>query len=298
MNNPSKWDDLRIVLAIAAAGSLSGAGRSLEMSHSTVFRRIAEIEARLGVKLFDRGRNGYVPTMAGEEIAAAARRIEAQVLEAERRVAGQDLRPSGTVRVTTTDTLCFGLLSPVFAAFCERQPDIALEVAIANELFNLSKREADVAIRPCSTPPETLVGLKVATIAQAVYGRRDLVPASLGEFDIGAVNWIGPDERMHYRPLEQWMTAQGLSGLCRYRVDSVLGMLTAVRDGMGIAVLPCYLCDGDERLARLGETLPALATDLWLLTHEDLRGVARIRAFLDFVAQAIKQERSRLLGRP
>ncbi len=296
MNKPPKWDDLRIVLAIAMAGSLSGAGRALGLSHATVFRRIGEVEQRLGVKLFDRGRTGYTPTLAGEEVAAAARRIEADVLDVERRVAGQDLRPSGTVRVTTTDTLLIGLLSPVLAAFRGAYPEISLEVVVSNEVFNLSRREADVAIRPSSSPPETLVGRKVATIAQAIYGPRNLAPASGAGPDIRAIDWVGPDERMTYRALDRWMAAQGLDARCRYRVDSVMGMLAAVRDGSGLAVLPCYLCDGDERLVRLGETLPALASDLWLLTHQDLRKVARIRTFLDFVAQEVKDMRARLLG--
>ena len=297
MNRSAKWDDLRIVLAIAAAGSLSGAGRSLGLSHATVFRRIGDIEERLGVKLFDREKGGYSPTLAGEEVAASARRIEAEVLETERRVAGQDIRPSGIVRVTTTDTLLVGLLSPIFAAFHKEYPEISLEVAVSNQLFNLSKREADVAIRPSSSPPETLVGRKIATIAQAIYGRRNLIPVNNADFDIWTADWVGPDERMAYRPLDEWMVAHELGARCRYRVDTLLGMVAAVRDGFGLAVLPCYLCDGDERLTRVGEPLPALASDLWLLTHQDLRRVARIRTFLDFVAEAVKEKRAILLSK-
>lgn len=108
------WDDLRLVLAVAQAGSLAGAARRLGISHATVFRRLAAIEAELGVKLFERTRAGYAPTPAGEDAAAAAERIQDEVHGVERRVAGRDVRPSGTVRVTTTDTLLSGLLSPVF----------------------------------------------------------------------------------------------------------------------------------------------------------------------------------------
>lgn len=296
MNRQLLWDDLRLILAIAGAGTLSGAGRRLGLSHATVFRRLGKVEGRLGVKLFDRARTGYAPTLAGEEVAAAARRIETEVLEVERCVAGRDLRPSGTLRVTTTDTLLFGLLSPILAEFRRAYRDISLEIAVSNELFSLSKREADVAIRPSLTPPETLVGRKVGTIAQAIYGRRDLVPKHGGEFDIHAAEWVGPDERMAYRMLDRWMADQGLDAHCRYRVDTVFGMYAAVRDGAGLAVLPCYLVDSDQRLVRFGETVPALSTDLWLLTHPDLRKTARIRALLDFVAEAVKDCRARLAG--
>ena len=296
MNRLGKWDDLRIVLAIATSGSLSGAGRSLGLSHATVFRRLGELEERLGVQLFERGRSGYSLTAAGEDVAAAVRRIESEVLDTERRVAGRDLRPSGTLRVTTTDSLLIGLLSPLFAEFCAAYPSITLEVVVSNLLFNLSKREADVAIRPSSRPPEALTGRKVATIAQAVYGPPDLVSKVVANDDLRGVDWIASDERMAYWQLDQWMAAQKLQERCRYRVDTILGMHSAAREGLGLAVLPCYLGDADGEIVRAGEPLPELASDLWLLTHPDLRKVARVRAFLDFAAQALRGMQATLSG--
>jgi len=298
MNRQLQWDDLRVVLAIAEAGTLSGAGRRLGLSHATVFRRLGDIEGRLGVKLFDRGRAGYAPTPAGEAAGAAARRVEREVLDIERRVVGQDLRPSGTVRVTTTDTLLAGLLSAIFRDFDRAHPDIDLEVAVSNQLFSLSRREADVAVRPAGSPPETLVGRRVGTIALAVYAPRDLVAEGPAEAanDIPGADWIGPDEGMAYRDLERWMAARGLDPRCRCRVDSLFGIFALAREGAGLAVLPCYLAEGEARLARLGDPIPELATDLWLLTHPDLRRTARIRAFLDFVAKAMQDRRAVLAG--
>lgn len=294
--NKLPWDDLRIILAIARSGSLSGAQRALDVSHATVFRRLGNIEARLGVRLFERSRTGYTATTAGDDVAAAAQRVEAEVLEVERRIAGRDLRLSGTLRVTTTDTLLMGLLSPIFGGFQAAHPDIALEVAVSNLLFNLTKREADLAVRPTRTPPETLVGRKIGTIAQAVYVRSEGAPAESENADFGTFDWVGPDERLAYRSLESWMSAKGLDARCRYRVDTLMGMLAAVRDGIGAAVLPCYLCDGGEALTRVGEPISELATDLWLLTHPDLRRTARIRSFMDWVADEVRNYRSRLLG--
>ncbi len=290
MNSIGKWDDLRIVLAIAETGSLSGAGRSLGLSHATVFRRLRDIEERLGAKLFDRVREGYAPTLAGEDITRSAQRIAAEVMGSERRIAGQDLRPAGTVRVTTTDSLLFGPISPVLAGFRAAYPEIALEVAMSNQIFNLSKREADVAIRPSAAPPESLTGRKLARIDQAIYGRRDLVTENGATLDIRSTDWVGPDEGMAYRPLERWMEANDLNARCRTRVDSVLGMFVAAQNGCGLAVLPCYLGDREQSLRRVGQALPDLATDLWLLTHPDLRRVARIRLLLDFTAQACRQD--------
>jgi DNA-binding transcriptional LysR family regulator len=296
MNRQLAWDDLRLILAVAVEGTLSGAGRRLGLSHATVFRHLGEIEERLGAKLFDRGRKGYTPTAAGEEAAAAARRIESEVLDVERRFAGRDLRPSGTVRLTTTDTLLAGLLSPVLRDFRKAHGDIRVEISVSNQLFSLTRREADVAIRPSPSPPETLVGRRVGTIAQAIYGHGDLCTVDGGAIDIHAEEWIGPDEGMAYTSLERWMADQGLEARCRYRVDTLFGMFAAVRDGAGLAVLPCYLADSDKRLVRIGGTIPSLATDLWLLTHPDLRKTARIRALLDFIADAMKSHRAQLAG--
>lgn len=294
MNEQSlPWDDLKLVLSVARAGSLSGAARYLGVSHATVFRRLGGIETRLGVRLFERSRAGYAATAAGEDVAAAAARMEAEAAGIEQRVAGRERRAAGTVRMTTTDALLQGMLSPVFTRFCREYPDISLEVAVSPALFSLARREADVAIRPTDSPPEALVGRRIGRIAQAVYVRagRDVPDTPV----LPDLDWIGPDERMGYPQLARWMRSADLETRCRLRVDSTLGMCAAVADGLGAAVLPCYLADADSRLARLGEPLDELAVDLWLLTHPDLRQAPRIRAFNDFVADAARRMRARLM---
>ncbi len=296
MNNRIEWDDLRLVLAVHDAGTLSGAGRRLGVSHATVHRRLAVTEQRLGVKLFNAARTGYMPTPAGEELATTARQIEGQVQDAERRVIGRDLRPSGTVRVATLDSFLVGFLSQIFSQFQTVHPDISLEISVSNQLFNLSKREADVAIRPSQRPASTLVGRKAGTIAYAVYGRCDLVPSSGNVPDSGAFQWVGPDETMHYPELTAWMADHGHEARCGYRVNSVVGMHSAVSEGHGLAVLPCYLGDRDQRLARFGDPIPELETGLWTLTHPDLRRTARVRALLDFLATSLKAQRGLLGG--
>ncbi|WP_166263522.1 LysR family transcriptional regulator [Marinobacter caseinilyticus] len=279
-----RWDDLQIVRAISETGSLSGAGRKLGVSHATVFRRLTDMEQRLGVTLFERSRSGYTPNLAGEDLAAVAARVEADIVGAERRLAGQDLKLSGTIRVTTTDTLFAGLLAPLFNDFRGDYPDIELEVVISNQVQSLSKREADIAIRPTHRPPETLIGRQVGNIEQAVYGQRahwknTRVPLNR----LSEHTWTGPDKHMGNTALEAWMTRQGLADRCNYRVDSMLGMQTAVRCGTDLAVLPCYLGDRDPELRRLTTSLPELATPLWLLTHPDLRRVSRIRVLLEAI---------------
>ncbi|BCB59468.1 LysR family transcriptional regulator [Halomonas sp. A020] len=273
-----RWDDLQIVLAIAESGSLSGASRSLRVSHATVFRRLSNMEQQLGVALFERNRTGYTPTLAGDDLAASAKRVQTEVHGAERRIVGQDVTLTGSLRITTTDTLFAGLLSPLLARFRQQYPEITLEVAISNQLQSLSRREADIAIRPTRTPPDTLVGKKLANITQAIYGQKShwqhranpIEPRSLE-----TENWIGPDVHLGDTMLEKWMMDKRVT----YKIDSMLGMQLAARQGVGITVLPCYLGDTDDTLIRLTPPIDALTTHLWLLTHPDLRHVTRIRVF-------------------
>lgn len=287
MNEQSlHWDDLQTVLAIAQAGSLSAAARRLSVSHATVFRRLAKIEQRLEVVLFERLRTGYCPTPAGEDLARTAARIAQEVDAATRRVVGRDQRLGGVIRVTTTDTLLHGLLSAVFADFQRQYPDVVLEIVVSNQLHDLAARDADVAIRPSNTPPDTLIGRRVATLCQAIYVAAQ---GSMAADAAPASDWAWVDQGL--RPddaqLAAWMKHH--ADQVRYRCDSLLGRRDAVHQGLGAAVLPCYLGEADLGLMRVGMSLDELSVDLWLLVHQDLRRVARIRAFLDFVTDALRR---------
>lgn len=286
-----RWDDLQIVSAIADTGTLSGAGRRLGLSHATVYRRLTNLENQLGVVLFERSRTGYAPSAAGEDLFAVARRVQEDITGVERRLAGKDLKLSGTIRVTTTDTLFAGLLATSFEKFRGDYPDIKLEVVISNQVHSLSKREADVAIRPTGSPPETLVGRKVGVIRQSVYGHRRHWQNGRAPLDIlkGHHQWIGPDNHMGNRALETWMARTGLNEFCSYRVDSMLGMQTATRSGEAVAVLPDYLGESDPLLCRLTDSIAELDIPLWILTHPDLKRVKRIREFTQVIGEQLRQ---------
>ncbi|PFG08707.1 MULTISPECIES: LysR family transcriptional regulator [unclassified Marinobacter] len=291
------WNDFEIILAIVNAGSLSGASRALGVSHATIFRRLGDIEQRLGVTLFERSRTGYRPTLAGEELADTARIMDEAALAAERKVAGRDLEPSGEIWTTTTDSLLMGLLAPLFTQFRHKYPGIVLDVAISNELFNLTRREADVAIRPSNSPPENLIGRPLTTIGQAVYGHRSfgLTPGASVEALVSQP-WIGAGPRLKDSALDQWMDNNELKAACVYRVDTLVSILSAIRSGMGLAVLPCYLADEDPDIIQLTNPIPELEYGLWFLMHPDLRGVVRIHALMDFLTEAVRAQKQRLAG--
>jgi len=286
MNRSLDWNDYAIVLAIADAGSMAAAARQSGSSHPTLFRKLNAIEERLGVRLFERLRSGYVPTSAGEEMVAVAREMAELAANMERRLSGQDLRPSGLIRVTTTDTLLFGLLGVEFAQFRIAAPEISLEIIISNDVFDLSRREADIAIRPASAPEPHLVGRKLGVIRQAVYGHRALDLSQCAKDQPAALPWIGPSRSMIYDQLHAWMTRTGYDEFCCCRIDTLLGIYAAVRSGGGVAVLPAYLGEADSTLEKLGNFIDDLDVDVWLLIHPDLQQTARIRCLLDFLVQS------------
>ncbi|AYG62253.1 LysR family transcriptional regulator [Rhizobium jaguaris] len=291
-----EWDDLRVVLAVSREGTLSGAARRLGVTHSTVFRRLGAVEEQIGVRLFDRFRDGYVPTPAGETAAETAARLEDEVLSLERRLSGQDLRPSGVVRITTTDTLGTILMRHL-PAMRAVHPEIQVEVAVSNTMANLTRREAEIAIRPTPEPPEILVGRRVADIAHAIYGSRAYLSRN-EEKDLLAHEWIGLDDALASTVIGRWIYENLRAARITCRVDALPALRDATLAGLGLALLPCYLGDPTPGLRRLApKALTEPRSTLWLLTHNDLRRTARIRATLDFLAKAFASDRALFEGK-
>ncbi len=287
--------DLRLVLAIGDAGTLLGGARALGVDHSTAFRRLNALEEQLGTRLFVRARDGYAPTAAGEAMIEVARQVDADIVALERKLAGTDLRPSGTVRVTITDT-AIGLLTPVFAAFREAEPAIALEVAVANQFFTLSRREADVAIRPSREVPEELVGRRVATVATAVYASSRYATSNARR-ELASLAWLAPDDSLAHLGSAQWIRRHVPAERIVYRASSLLALQAAARAGLGVAALPCWLGDVDPHLTRMSKPFDEMAAALWVLIHPDLRRAARIRALSDFVVAELGRQRPLIEGR-
>jgi DNA-binding transcriptional LysR family regulator len=294
------WNDLRSFLAIARTGSLQGAARTLAVNHSTVFRRLNALEARLGVRLFERSARGYALTVAGEQMLASAERVENEIIGLERRLLGGDVRLSGTLRVTTTDTLAHGLLGPHLRAFQAAYPAIELELITGNAFFDLSKREADVALRPSRHPGDAMVGRRLAAIAVALYGASDYLAARgrpASPADLGGHALITGDASLGHLPATRWLAERTPAGATVVRCNSWLSQFAAARAGLGLTALPCFLGDPAPELMRVLPPEPTLAGELWLLTHADLRRMARVRAFMETLARSLRRERALLEGR-
>ena len=283
------WNDLRYVKAIADRGNVTDAASYLNVHQSTVFRRLNTLEKNLGVRLFERLSSGYVMTMAGEDFCEAAKRIEADLTALNRRISGQDLRPSGTVRVTMTDALLTKLLAPCLTEFRSKYPEIELEIIVSRDTLNLTKREADIAIRATQQPLETLVGRKVANVKFAVYGSKEYLRTHPNLSNLNRHDWIGFDDSAIAPITANWLKQIVPNAKFPYRFNTCLGILAAVKENAGLALLSCYIGDSESDLARVSLPIPELSKDLWILTHEDLRYVTRIRTFIDFVARYLTE---------
>ncbi|MES1952492.1 LysR family regulatory protein [Salinisphaera sp. S4-8] len=278
MQEDIAWDDLRLVLAIERAGTLAGAARTLGLHHATVYRRLIACERALGTRLFERDRGRHVPTAAGAEWVAVADDMDGAVVDVARRMAGRDFQAAGTVRLTTTDTLLHGLVSPVLAAFRQRFPAIRLDVRLSNAPLDLARRDADLAIRAGDAPPDPLIAQRLGEIAIARYRCAQHRPPPNA--------WVGLSEAVSFAALHRWMAAHVDEDDIALQVDSMLAIQRAAADGLGDALLPCYLADTDTQLLRVGTPIPELATPAWLLVHPDMRRTARVRALRDALIDA------------
>lgn len=291
------WNELRIALAVFRSGSLSAAARALGVNHSTVFRRVRAIEARVGTQLFDRLPNGYVATVEGEAVRDAAERIETEVLNLSRELTGRDLRPRGLIRVAGPDALTLELLMPLLARFRDLHPEIELEVATANGFADLARREADIVVRSTTSPPQSAVGRKLCTLASTFYA----TPAYTARFDdaapFDAYEYLLPDDSFQDFKPAQWLHRTHPTCVVVFRSNTLLALQQSARLGMGVAPLPCFVGDADTSLRRLRPPQPEFASQIWLLTHSDLRHTARIRALMDFLGQGFAVLAGRLEGR-
>jgi len=286
------WDDLRVFLAVARSGSISGGAKQLDLQHSTVSRRVRKLEQDLGARLFDKVSSGYQLTPAGENLMQAAVRMERELLEVDGQLAGGDLKPSGPLRVTAIDNMAITVLMPMFTGFSRRYPDVTLNLAISNSDVSLAQREADVAIRLTNTPPDTLIGKRVATVSSAIYAS----PAYIEQVrsDGGEPQWLGVECCCFHKA---WTKQASGGQQHRFVVDDTLLTQAALREGMGVSILPCFMGDSDLGLRRYEDPRPEWDLGLWILLHPDLRRTARVLAFRDFMTEAIQAEQDLFAGR-
>lgn len=284
------WDDVRHFLALARLGSVRAAGASLGVSHSTVARRVETLEAQLSARLFDRTRDGYTLTEAGQQMLPGAERVERELAALERGLIGCDDRLAGPVSLTCCDAFVSDLLIRGLAPFCAEHPRIELCMTTDSRLFDLSRREADVAVRALGVddqPPGHLIGTKLVPVVVASYVGRDHAGRLDPEREGASPRWLSFDDSK----LSRMMIAQSsYPHLPTWgALASLQLMIQAAEHGLGLAMLPTYVGDRQPALQRLSRPDLRHLGDLWLLSHADLRDNARFRAVRRRVAAILRE---------
>ncbi|HEY7725311.1 MAG TPA: LysR family transcriptional regulator [Anaeromyxobacteraceae bacterium] len=290
------WENLRFFLELSRTGSHARAAARLGVDRNTVARRVAALEAELGLALFERGPQGWCRTAAGEELAGLATRVEEDVHALARHADARDRAAAGSVRLTTTSHLAQFLIAPGLPLLRARHPALVLEVAADQRTFDLSRREADLALRMGRPRDAGLVTRKMSDVAYGLYASRELAGGAARPVRFDADPFMGFDDSLARAPQERWLERVGPGRRVVYRCNSTGSLLAAARAGVGVAVLPRFLADGDPGLVRLDGPEP-VNHELWLLVHGDLRRTPRVRAVIEWLDEVVERARPALTGR-
>ncbi|KFI08915.1 LysR family transcriptional regulator [Massilia sp. BSC265] len=285
----SKLDlpDLELILALHRGRNLAGAAERLQVDTSTVFRSIKRIEKDLGELLFERSRQGYAATELGLELAGYAERIESQLEQAREAALHTGTSPSGTLRITTTDSVMQSVLLPAMAKFTLLYPEIELELVASNALANLSHRDADIAIRATRQPPEHLIGIRLGKLQAAVYASKAYLEAHRHIPDYRDMDWIALDATLPDHPSQRWRRQHLPNVVPRYRMNSVLSVAGAVIHGMGVGVVPLAVFRDNPLVEIVDGPIAELETELWALAHPDTRQLQRMKVMFEFLRTAL-----------
>lgn len=294
------WDDLKFFLAVARAGGLTGAAERLHVSPSTVSRRLSQLEERIGSTLFAHHQTGYLLTDDGKALFSQAERVEDAVLELEQVVMGRDAEPHGIVRLATAENMANLIIIPALPSLYTRYPGIVVELVTGISSVNLSKHEADLALR-LTRPEQGNVNIKrlgtqnFGLYASRGYAERLGVGNNRNRFD--DVDFITWTEGFSNLPMTGWV-AQVLNGRApRLMTSSLYAQVVAVRSGLGVAVLPCFIADLEPDFVRLPFEGEIVSQEIWLVIHRNLAASSRVRAVATFLQDLIADKRDLFEGR-
>ncbi|MEM9797334.1 MAG: LysR family transcriptional regulator [Pseudomonadota bacterium] len=292
---PIDWDAIQTVTEVARYPTVRAAAVALGVHHTTASRRIEHLEERLGVRLFDRGPDGFVLTEAGEAFVRLGRRFSDDLNDVRRRLEGRDAELSGTVTITMAEPLFTSIFADALPAFAEAYPALELNFAMSVETLDLARREADLAVRMDNNPPDALVGKRLFAYRETAYSTPDYLSATTPHRTPERAR------RLAWRPDEdaevEWARAAGLGRIQSWGCfPTIEAQRAACSAGLGIALLPCLFGDADPRLVRATDRAPAESRMIWLLTHTDLRRTARIRTVMDWAERILRDARPRIIG--
>lgn len=282
------WDEVRTAYQVARIGTVSGAAEVMGVHHATVIRHIDALEARLGVKLFQRHARGYTPTEAGQDLLRVAQATEDQFNQLSGRLKGQGDDVSGELVVTSLESLA-PLLVPVLTAFQAQHPGLIVRYLTGARLFRLEYGEAHVAIRAGAAPdqPDNVVqpfySQVVGLYASRDYVERHGVPATTD--DLSGHHFVSGDDANSRAPFSKWLRAQVPEASITFRGNSGFAMKEAVMAGAGIGFLAKWEAERHPELVPMMEPMPEWTAPLWLVTHVDLHRTTKVQSFLKFLKE-------------
>src|SRR5262245_4532601 len=294
------WNDLRHFMAVARHGSTIAAAKSLKVSQSTVHRRLEELEARMGRHLVVRHATGYKLTEFGTALLPVATQVEAAVIAVERFVSAADVTMTGPVRVTCSESIGYRLMqSALLDEFQKRHPGMRVDLIMCDRFLDLSKREAGVARRAGEQSDDKWMGSKIAAVPWALYAsetyiRRYGTIEGAHQLDDHIV--VEFDGALSSHAASKWLKAMAPKARATARSNSIPGLLMTVKSGAGIAPLPVPLASKEADLVSLISPIPGLESNIYLLTHPDMRQVPRVKAFFEFMTAEVDTVRRVLTG--
>lgn len=275
---PVDWEGLRTFAAFVEAGSFSGAARVLGVTHATVSRRLQMLEHALQGPLFTRRGDDTELTRLGETVLGAAREMQAQTAQLARRLAGEDIRMEGKVRIATTDALGTMFLAPRLPSLLDQWPNLDIEFTMSHQTVSLARRDADLAIRFAKPQDGELIARRLGKISYFLCGSKARVDD--WRSDPASTAFIGYDDGVPEIPETLWLADHAGNNPVRFRSTSLVAQCMAARAGVGLALLPQYLLAPELELA---ETAPQLQREIWAVYHRDLKSLPRLRAVLDWL---------------
>lgn len=298
MTESLNWDEFRIVKAIAETHTLAAAGERLGLNHSTMFRRLTALEARLKVRLFERERSGYRPTAAGDDMIALAFLMAQTIEEFQSRVSGEGVKLSGLVRLTTVNSIGCLILPPIVAALRAEHPGLHLELALADTPLDLERGEADLALRSMKGPlPGGLTGRRIAALPWAIYAASSLINGA-DDFRALSAPWIAPSEGSGPAQVRRWLDRNVDTSRRVATASGDIAMSELAARGIGVALLPCYVGAAKPELVRVGKADADLDRELWLVAHPQALRIPRVRALYDFIGDELERKRHWFEGEP
>ncbi len=289
------WEDIKTFREVMDGGTVRAAAKRLGIHHSTVSRRIEQLEHSLGSRLFERRPEGYFPTVAGEELARVADRFSDDLVAVERHIAGRDNELAGSLKVTMAEPFAINLFGDRLPEFCDAYPGLDLEIITSFDLLDVARREADIAIRMDNNPPDALVGKRLFHYCTSIYAHPEYLAQHDFENAPEKARWLGWDERESRFP--DWTQDTEYARVPVWGSFWSIGLqIEMARAGMGLVMLPCLAGDSEQGLVRATTRDPEPARDIWILTHEDLRRTARVRAFMDFAEKVLRENKAAMQG--